>query len=111
MTTKLSQQFGSNLRHLRGKKRLTQPQLATQLGVSKGIVAKWEKGLASPSVDNATRVADFFGVTLAALLGKAESAEPDFRAAEELIKKWSPALAAIKDAVHSVVQEEEAANE
>ena len=43
--------IGETIQRLRTKRRLSQEQLAEQVGVSRQAVSKWELGDAAPEVD------------------------------------------------------------
>ena len=57
-----------NLCSLRKRHNLTQEQLAQQLNVSRQVIAKWEKGESTPDLHHSMNIANFFGVTLDALV-------------------------------------------
>lgn len=57
-----------NLYSLRKRNKLTQEQLAEELNVSRQVIAKWEKGESTPDLQHSMKIADFFGVTLDALV-------------------------------------------
>lgn len=57
-----------NLYSLRKRNKLTQEQLAEQLNVSRQVITKWEKGESTPDLHHSMKIADFFGVTLDALV-------------------------------------------
>lgn len=61
--------IGERIRHARSKAGLTQPQLAEILKVSKGIISRWETGLARPSLDRLEPLARRLGISLETLLG------------------------------------------
>ncbi len=65
MDTKLAE----NIRSLRKQKGMTQEQLAEILGVTVGAVHKWETRLSTPELHMITEMADFFDVSVDALLG------------------------------------------
>ena len=52
---------------------LTQYQLAEKLGVSPQAVSKWENDLSCPDIATLPRLADLFGISLDALLGREEA--------------------------------------
>ena len=52
-------------RHKRG---ITQDELATHLGVSKGAVSKWETGRGYPSIDSLKTISGFFSILIDELL-------------------------------------------
>lgn len=60
--------FAYNLKMLRKEKGLSQPQLATELGVSKGMISFWENEKYEPTASNIIVVAKFFGVSIDELL-------------------------------------------
>ena len=57
-----------NLCSLRKRRNLTQEQLAQELNVSRQVIAKWEKGESTPDLHHSMNIADFFDVTLDALV-------------------------------------------
>ena len=61
--------LAENIRMNRKTRRLTQEQFAEVLGVTTGAVHKWESGLSIPELELIMRMADFFDVSVDALLG------------------------------------------
>lgn len=59
----------NRLKELRKEKRLTQEELAREIGISKITVLRWENGERQIKLDKAQKLADFFGVSIAHLLG------------------------------------------
>ena len=57
-----------NLCSLRKRRNLTQEQLAQEINVSRQVIAKWEKGESTPDLHHSMNIANFFGVTLDALV-------------------------------------------
>lgn len=57
-----------NLLSLRKRRNLTQEQLAPELNVSRQVIAKWEKGKSTPDLQYSMAIANYFGVTLDALV-------------------------------------------
>ena len=57
-----------NLIYLRKNKKLTQMELAEQIGYSDKTVSKWETGESLPNIDTLCALADFYGVTLDSLV-------------------------------------------
>ena len=53
-----------NLRHLRTLRRLSQEEVAGQIGVTRQAVAKWENGDTLPDILNCEALADLFDVSL-----------------------------------------------
>lgn len=60
--------ISKNLKALRAAKSLTQPQLATQAGISTGQLGNIERGQAEPRIDTIYSIASALGVGLDALL-------------------------------------------
>ena len=75
--------FNENLKNLRKQKGLTQEELASALFVSRTAVSKWESGRGLPSIDSLKQIADFFSVSLDALL----SGEEICRLADKKVEK------------------------
>ena len=61
--------LADNIRTLRKERRYTQEQLAEILGVTAGAVYKWESGQSVPELGLLVEMADFFDVSVDALLG------------------------------------------
>lgn len=59
----------NRLKELRQEKKLTQKELADKINVSKITVLRWENGESQIKPDKAQKLADFFGVSIAQLLG------------------------------------------
>lgn len=58
-----------NIRKMRKEKGLTQEQLADIMGVSTASVSKWETGIAAPELTILAALADYFEMSIDALLG------------------------------------------
>ena len=58
-----------NIRAQRKSRGLTQEQFAEVMGVTTGAVYKWEAGLSVPELDLLVEMADFFDLSVDALLG------------------------------------------
>lgn len=61
--------IAENIKALRKAKSLTQEQLAEALGVTVGAVYKWEVGMSMPEVRMLVELAEFFEISIDALLG------------------------------------------
>lgn len=59
----------NRLKELRKAKKLTQEELAREIGISKITVLRWENGERQIKLDKAQKLADFFGVSVGYLLG------------------------------------------
>ena len=57
--------FATRLKDLRKEKSLTREELATKSGMSHGAVRDYEQGRRKPSLENAIRLADALGVSVA----------------------------------------------
>lgn len=57
----------ANLRGLRAKKRMTQAEVAEAVGLNVNTIGNYENGDSSMSYEAAWRLADLYGVPLAAL--------------------------------------------
>lgn len=56
--------FHDNLVQLRKMKKMTQEEIAGELGVSRQAIAKWENGETVPDLDKCRRLAELFEVSL-----------------------------------------------
>ena len=61
--------LSKNICRLRKERQMTQEQLAEALGVSFAAVSKWERGAATPELSLIADMADFFSVSMDALVG------------------------------------------
>ena len=66
---KIKLMLEENIRVMRKEKGLTQEQLAEVMGVSTASVSKWETGVAVPELGMLAALADFFEVSIDALIG------------------------------------------
>ena len=60
--------FAQNLKVLRKEKGLSQPELAKELNVSKGMISFWENEVYEPTATNIIAVAKFFNISIDNLL-------------------------------------------
>lgn len=65
----MRKQTQNRIRELRKKSRLSQQALADQIGVFRNTISNWETGYSQISLENAKKVAEYFGVTIDYLLG------------------------------------------
>ena len=63
-------QIGKNIRLYREKLGITQRQLSDRIMVSFQAISAWERGMSVPDLENAVRLADFFGISVDALLNQ-----------------------------------------
>lgn len=66
-------QIGKNIRNYRMREGLTQRALADNVLVSFQAISAWERGLSVPDLENAIRLANYFGVPVDALFAESES--------------------------------------
>ena len=59
--------LAENIRMYRKRKRLTQEQLAEDLGVTSGAVYKWEAKLSVPELNMIIEIADYFDTSVDAI--------------------------------------------
>lgn len=60
--------LADNLTKLRKKHKLTQVELANQLGFSDKAISKWEQGDTIPDIGTIKKIADLYGITVDSLL-------------------------------------------
>ena len=63
--------FGEKLKELRKSKKITQVDLAEMLGITQQAVGKWETSRSEPDQKTLVQLAEYFGVTVDSLLGRA----------------------------------------
>ena len=56
--------LAGNLRFLRKRRKMSQEELAIQIGLNRGNIASYENGSAEPKIGNLLRMAEFFGISL-----------------------------------------------
>ena len=62
--------FSDRLKTLRKEKKLTQKELAEQIGIKQNSYSDWETGKTEPSFENLIKLADLFGISLDWLFGR-----------------------------------------
>ncbi|GGM27954.1 transcriptional regulator [Paraliobacillus quinghaiensis] len=60
--------FGGNIQRLRKEKHLSQEKLATEMGVSRQSVSKWELGESTPDLERLQRLSKVLDVSIDELL-------------------------------------------
>lgn len=78
--------LGERIKYHRKRLGLTQEQLAERMGVSAQAVSKWENNLSCPDISILPELAEVFGISLDALLGR-EASDSVVREAEPVEKK------------------------
>ena len=61
--------FKTILKELRIENNLGQVELATAIGVSKGVISLWENGLREPNMYSLILLANFFKISIDELVG------------------------------------------
>ena len=84
--------FDTRLKKLRQEKGILQDTLAEEIGVTKGTVSVWERGIRKPDFDTLEKLASYFGVTLPYLLGESE-----YRNQQEITDEDAAAWGATED--------------
>lgn len=64
--------FSQKLKSLREDHNVSQPTLGSIIGVSKTTISNWERGAAIPNIDDATKIAEYFKITVDELLERDE---------------------------------------
>ena len=72
--------FGSVIKELRAEMGITQAKLASILGCSQSMIARWEKGECEPTESVIVKAADTFNVSTDIILGRDYQREPILRA-------------------------------
>lgn len=67
--------FASRARELRHAKKLTQKQIASELGVSEILWRKYEAGDRAPTLEGLLALADYFDVSIDYLVGRSDIPE------------------------------------
>lgn len=89
---------GLQLKKLRKSRRLTQAQVASGVNCSTATYSRYENGTRQPSIEMLTRLAEYFGVSMDYLFGKApptESALSEYE--KELIRAVRTAPTEVQD--------------
>lgn len=73
----MSSNFDKIIADLRKQKNWSQSDLANGSGVSREMIGKYERGIATPSLDAAKKIADAFEVSLDYLVGEGQNASFD----------------------------------
>jgi len=61
------------LLNLLGENNITRNKLAVATGISSGLIGDWVAGRKEPSLKNAVKIADYFGVSIDWLVGRTEN--------------------------------------
>ena len=61
--------FCERLKELRTENKISQPELAKMVGVSKGMISFWENAINEPTISNLVKLCKIFEVSSDYLLG------------------------------------------
>jgi transcriptional regulator with XRE-family HTH domain len=64
-----------NIQRLLEKNNITKNKMAVETGISSGLVGDWFAGRKQPSLKNAVKIADYFGVSIDYLVGRTDNLE------------------------------------
>lgn len=84
------------LKELRKKAGLSQKRLAEIFNVAQNTISQWELGLRTMDIDTASKLADFFNVSVDYFLGRTDDPlgkvdlEPDIRMISRAAQKMDP---------------------
>lgn len=92
--------FSSQLQKLRKERNVTQETLAAHLGVSPQAVSKWENG-SYPDGDLLPKIADFFGVSIDYLYGRAKE---DTAVVQQIIDEMQKAVFDSEDGTKKFIE-------
>lgn len=62
-------EFSKNLVRIRKERKVSQSELAKELGLTQQVVSGYEKGKCCPNFEVATKIADYFNISLDTLAG------------------------------------------
>lgn len=71
-SSQIRQQIANAICRLRTERKLTQAEVARAIDVEPATISAWELGKSTPQSDKAWLLADFFGVSVAEVMGKVE---------------------------------------
>lgn len=82
--------IGEKIKMLRKEKKLTQKELAKEIGVTASTVTKYENGQLEPNIEVLNRISNIFRISISALVEddysrKEFSTEPEFLSLYELV--------------------------
>ena len=79
--------IGKRIQQIRQDKSITQEKLATDLGISRQAVSKWESGKAIPDIENLMYISSLYDVSLDELI-KGDDEVTQKLVADAGAKKW-----------------------
>ena len=103
--------FSELLKECRKKQKMSQADLAAQLGVTQQAVGKWESGKSSPDPATVARIAELLGTTADYLLGLyrpvARLSEPEGRFFGSYAESLIPVIGTVKAGYGALAFEED----
>lgn len=76
--------FKDRLKECRGRKEISQRELASVLNLSPSTIAMYETGQREPDAETLSKIADFFGVSIDYLIGRTDTPTPADKIADSL---------------------------
>lgn len=76
MSDNVKETIAKNLLYYRKKNKITQKELAEQLGVKHNAISAWENGVNSIDIDTLFRICKIFGVTVNDMYGMSSPEQP-----------------------------------
>ncbi|MEV8457290.1 XRE family transcriptional regulator [Streptomyces sp. NPDC052095] len=86
---RLTQALARNLKRWRGERGFTLDVLAARAGVSRGMIIQIEQARTNPSVGTTVRLADALGVSVTALLDRAQDSPVRLVPGDRAVRLWS----------------------
>jgi transcriptional regulator with XRE-family HTH domain len=86
--------FGTILRELRTKSKLTQKEFAYKVNVSSQVVSNWERGYSQANLEEIILIANVLNVSLDTLVGRSISKDSVL---SDIEKKWMHRLSKLTD--------------
>lgn len=99
----MENKFAKNIVLLRNQRKLSQKQVASNLGISQALLSHYEKGVRECGLDFLVKIADFYGVTTDYLLGRTaavQGSSDENKAQSD--KQLPPALRYRRATVHCI---------
>lgn len=102
----MESKFPENVKSLRRERRITQEQLAQAMGVTVGAVYKWEQNLSTPDIRIIMDLAQFFGVSVDALVGYQvlDGTAEAYAQRIEVLRQRKEYAAAVREAEQALVR-------
>lgn len=89
--------FAKRLKKLRNEKGVSQDVLAEKIGISRASISFYEKAERTPDIEIFNKIANYFGVSLNYLIGKANAGRPENENIGEVTGLSDNAIAFLRD--------------